>query len=869
MVPTAAARGPQTQVPTIDGRNRPEALVESYRRLADVFHHVLSEQSLDALLERVADTLADLMPYEELHIYEADENRHVLVPMLARSRYEEEVMRSRPRFGEGLTGWAVVHRRPVWTNRAHEDPRSAVIAGTPVEPEAMIVVPLIARGTLKGALNIYRIGEEAAFLEHEFELARWFADAAALALDNAQTRARLEYLAQTDSLTGLYNHRFFQERLRAELTRVSRQHDSVAVLMFDLDDFKRVNDVYGHAAGDQLLLQIARLARDTVRASDVVCRIGGEEFGVIMPSCDADDALGLARRLIDRLRALELDPMGRMTVSIGVSHGPGDALNPRELIACAESAMMAAKARGKNQVVRYDAGVSERPDAEPTVGRDVRSIAHLKMLQSLAGKLNRLNDVRQIGETIASELRLQIEYHNCRVYLRENDDLVPIAFVGDFDDRVGTPPLDAFRTRVGVGITGRVADTGEAMLVPNALESVFARQIPGTQELEETLAAVPLRYGSRITGAIVISKLGVHQFDEDDVRLLEVLAGQASVALENARLYEAQRREADGAKALLAFLTEVSQAQGIDEICRRTAETAATLFRTGAASLWLQDGRTGEFERAGSAGAHPPDEFVLAQALAARGVVERREPFRGEHALIAALQTGEGITGWIAVAHDDPARVPESELRLLAAFAFQSSVALQKARLYRQQQESAEVANALLDAGRELATAETAGDVMRRIVEVAGRSLGADRVSLWIQEEDEPRDLVARASIGHLGADPVGVRHFPAELAEGWLGARTEPFVLEPADVETVDGADPALLGRYAVAPVHLAGGRVAALTVHLESDRRFSDRQLRLLAGLAHQVKLAIESAEHYSRLEQTFLTTVASLTSALERQA
>ncbi len=96
------------------------------------------------------------------------------------------------------------------------------VPGTPVEPEALISVPLIARGALKGALNIYRIGEEAGFAEHEFELAKWFADAAALAVDNAQIRARLEHLAQTDSLTGLYNHRFFHERLRAELTRASR-----------------------------------------------------------------------------------------------------------------------------------------------------------------------------------------------------------------------------------------------------------------------------------------------------------------------------------------------------------------------------------------------------------------------------------------------------------------------------------------------------------------------------------------------------------------------------------------------------------------------------------------------------------------------
>ena len=251
------------------------------------------------------------MPYEALHIYEVDEDRRELVPVLASSQaYADEIMQSRPRFGEGITGWAVENREPVWTNRAHLDPRVVNVPGTPVEPEALISVPLVARGALKGALNIYRIGEDAAFVEHEFELAKWFGDAAALALDNAQIRARLEHLAQTDSLTGLYNHRYFHERLRSELTLASRSRDSVAVLMFDLDDFKRVNDVYGHGAGDQLLLHVARLARETVRGSDVVCRIGGEEFGVIMPSCDAGDALGLAARLTEGLRAAEFDAGG-------------------------------------------------------------------------------------------------------------------------------------------------------------------------------------------------------------------------------------------------------------------------------------------------------------------------------------------------------------------------------------------------------------------------------------------------------------------------------------------------------------------------------------------------------------------------------
>ena len=93
-----------------------------------------------------------------------------------------------------------------------------------------------------------------------------------------------------------------------------------------------------------------------MRASDIACRIGGEEFAVIMPSCDASAALGLAARLTERMCEIDIDPVHSVTISIGVAQGPEHAASPRELIGCAEAAMMTAKARGKNQAVLYDEG---------------------------------------------------------------------------------------------------------------------------------------------------------------------------------------------------------------------------------------------------------------------------------------------------------------------------------------------------------------------------------------------------------------------------------------------------------------------------------------------------------------------------------
>jgi diguanylate cyclase (GGDEF)-like protein len=671
---------------------------EPYRRLAEIFHDVLSEQSLDALLERIADTLAELVPYEDVQIYEADEATRELIPVLARTKWADQVMSERFSFGEGITGWAAEHREAVLANQAHLDPRVRFVPGTPVDPEALVAVPLIARGHLKGTLNIYRVGEDAIFTDEEFLLAKRFGDAAALAIDNAHIRARLEHQAETDALTSLYNHRAFHDRLRQELLRASAAHDAVAVVMLDLDDFKKVNDVYGHGIGDQLLYQVADVLRASVRASDIVCRVGGEEFAVILPSGDVRSSIALAERIGDELGKLETEAVGRLTVSTGIAVGPKDAANPRELVACAEVAMMTAKARGKGLVVPFDESGLERPSEEAIRRDDARSIAHMKMLQSLSGKLSRLNDVAQIGLTISDELRLLVDYHNCRLFLREDDDLIPVAFRGDL---TGASPGDAVRLlpiKVGRGITGRVAETGEPLLVGDAAHHESGEQIAGTAEIEESLLAVPVKFGQHVTGVIVISKLGLDQFDADDLRLLEVMAGHVSVALENARLYEAQRHEAESAKALLAFSRELAEATDTIEVCERAASGAASILESPSTSVWLQDAGDGTLVRLA---AFPPSSpETLERRIPAEHLAEwlrRSEPYTvgpSDYAEIAGIPEGtdgrfaiapftvDGRWGVVAAALTTKRAHADHELDVLGSVARQTRLALQTAASY-------------------------------------------------------------------------------------------------------------------------------------------------------------------------------------------
>jgi diguanylate cyclase (GGDEF)-like protein len=690
------------------GRPRPlrsvaqgDALVESYRRLADVFHDVLSEQSLDALLERIADTVGELIPHDDLAIYEADEPRRELRAVFARGQWADEVLADAPfQFGEGITGWAVEHREPLLANRADLDPRVRFVQNTPMEPESLIAVPLISRGRLQGTLNIYRVGLRE-FTEDEFHLAVRFGDAAALALDNARIRARLEHQARTDSLTGLFNHRAFHELVAEELLRASAARGTVALVMLDLDDFKRVNDVYGHAAGDAVLAEVAVHLQSAVRSTDVVCRIGGEEFAVVVPSADLAAARALAARMAGRLETAEFEHAGRITVSTGIAIGPDHAANPRELVACAEVAMMTAKARGKGEVVVFDDVPAERPRGARL--EDGRSIAHLKLLQSLSAKLGRLTDVGEIGSAIATELKGLIDYHNCRVFLREGDDLRPIAFHGGL---TATPAsgLEVLATKVGVGITGRVAETGEPLLVGDAASCAFGHHIEGTATIEESLLAVPLRYRTQVVGVIVVSKLGLDQFDTDDLRLLEVLAGHASVALVNARLYAAQRREAECAKALLELARELSTVNDLQGVLDRVAEGAARILAAPTVSLWLPTaavgelrcdacwsaeagraqelaGRTLRYDAAALPGGSRP--FAVAPADYASAVTDTDFALRDDSYAVAPLPL-DGRWGFVAVAAG-PGRAgfDERELDLLDGIANQAKLAIANALSYR------------------------------------------------------------------------------------------------------------------------------------------------------------------------------------------
>lgn len=601
--------------------------------LSDITHLLVSEGPPDRVLESVADALAELVPHDTLTLFMVDAPLRVLRPALVRDRYASEFLAMGPvAFGRGITGTVAVDRVPQLVNDAHLDPRAERVPGTPDEPESMVSIPLLARDELKGVLCLYRLGEGHHFSLQEFKLAILLSELAALAIDNAQIRARLETEVVTDHLTALFNHRYFHERLAEELRRANRQRSTVGLLIYDIDDFKRVNDSYGHLVGDRVLQGVASISRETCRLEDVICRIGGEEFGVILPACTLEEAVSLAERIRQGISSVSFPMVGEVRVSVGVAEGPIHASSPRELITCADLALLEAKATGKDRVLvykgRFGAGdgmaqVAALPSLDgvlPGNGSaassglearlaglaargEMRSLAHLRLLQSLSARLNRLNDVRQIGEAITAELRSLIDYHNCRVFLLEPDGetLAPIAFRGSLSEYQGET-FEELILKVGEGLTGHVGETGESYYSPDANFDPYAVTIPGTPDLDESILAVPLLYADRVTGVIVLSKLGIDQFDEEDMRLLEALAGPAAIAFENARLLQVEHEAAEIAGALLRLSQALTRSTEAEQVLDVAVASIPAMLGKVSAGAWIRDTGSGDFRLISHAG---------------------------------------------------------------------------------------------------------------------------------------------------------------------------------------------------------------------------------------------------------------------------
>jgi diguanylate cyclase (GGDEF)-like protein/PAS domain S-box-containing protein len=260
-----------------------------------------------------------------------------------------------------------------------------------------LCVPILAQGEALGIVHFQATDESPTLADSELSFKTTFAGQVGLSIANIRLREALRAQSVKDPLTGLYNRRYLEETLQREIRRAARAELSLGILMLDLDHFKKVNDTYGHDAGDTVLREAGTFLTKSVREEDTVCRFGGEEFVIVLPTASAEAARSRAERIRAKLRELTVlhqgQSLGRITVSIGVAELPVNGTSATELLAAADAALYRAKRNGRDQVVV----------SEPLAATEIAAAA-------VSGELPKsLSLPAAVGSTAAAEASIQSE----------------------------------------------------------------------------------------------------------------------------------------------------------------------------------------------------------------------------------------------------------------------------------------------------------------------------------------------------------------------------------------------------------------------------------------------------------------------------
>ena len=500
-----------------------EHQLEGQRRLLEVNERLLSTLDPVGILDLIADSLKAIVPYDSFTIYHVDRGAGVRRAVIARDRFADEILAHESPMGSGITGWVIDHAEAVLANQAHLDPRSVQVPGTPFEPEAIIVVPLLVHGDPIGTLNIGRVGEaEASFSPNEFELTKLFAGQASIAMQNAEAHGEVRIRAEQDALTGLRNHGAFQRELGAAVDAGR----PFAVVMLDLDAFKRFNDTMGHPAGDGLLVEIAAAMAHATRDSDRLYRYGGDEFAALLPGADRAAAHEVAERIRRAVRERTdprpgdaMEPRPTVTISAGVACYPDDGRTKDELVTIADRALYLVKPDHDR-----DGGVGD---------------PYLRALDETALALLDRHDQDSLLVTILDRASALLNTPHGFVDLLEPDG-------SDFVLRVGTgmfAGLVGWRAGVDEGISGEVMRTGEPVAVSDY--EAWGGRSPHTKVHLGPIIGAPLRSAGRVIGVLGLSAGETsRRWSERDVEALTSFARLASIGLDNARLVDVAQRGA-------------------------------------------------------------------------------------------------------------------------------------------------------------------------------------------------------------------------------------------------------------------------------------------------------------------------------------
>ena len=341
---------------------------DSRRQLVDILHEVTGDLSVSELFHLLVRRAARAMDVSHCSVVLArpGEMSAVVVAAYENPQLHQMVIQldRYPELRAALDSGQPVLVEDLDTHPLYEGVRHVWgIEGIEIAIRSVIALPFSIERGQYGVFLVRRTRDQERFGPADLEFAQAVITAAVAVIQRAQMmestmadNARLEQLAQTDPLTQILNRRALTERITAEMERALRYDSSMALLMIDLDHFKRVNDTYGHLVGDDVLRDVAQLLSVTIRGSDIVARYGGEEFLVLLPETDDEGAERFAERIRAAVEAHAFskssqEPVLRLTASVGVAVFPAARIETVEdLFARADTALYRAKADGRNRV---------------------------------------------------------------------------------------------------------------------------------------------------------------------------------------------------------------------------------------------------------------------------------------------------------------------------------------------------------------------------------------------------------------------------------------------------------------------------------------------------------------------------------------
>jgi diguanylate cyclase (GGDEF)-like protein len=328
---------------------------EARQQLAETLRTVTgaltSTLNLTEVIERLLESLAEIISYDSSEVMLIQGNEIQVIAGRGNPVSETTRQRSIPLGENALYAEILRTRQPIVLTDAQQEPRFVhyedfgIIRG-------WIGVPLIYKDEVIGLLSVDSLSP-GTYGQSEADITFTFAGQAAIAIENARLFGEVQRLATTDSLTGIHTRRHFFSLAEQEFKRSLRYGKALSAIMLDVDHFKHVNDNFGHAVGDAVLIHIAACCVENIRQADILGRYGGEEFAIILPETDLQAACEVAERLRQNVARSPIEinrESVSVTVSLGVATLVGETRDTLSLLSEADDALYAAKSQGRNRV---------------------------------------------------------------------------------------------------------------------------------------------------------------------------------------------------------------------------------------------------------------------------------------------------------------------------------------------------------------------------------------------------------------------------------------------------------------------------------------------------------------------------------------